>query len=216
MDFVSLTGEGPLRDLVTGSAVIYPFQYNPVTKIIKYYSRIRVRINFGESPVQLNKPRSKEEMSLLSNSGINFNNAANWLNPKYKNAFKDRVVANSVLASGDWYKIEIKDNNAAGSEGIYKVSKSFLESGGISLAGVDPRTIKIYGNGGDLLGDRISIPRPNDLIENAIYIEGENDGVFDNNDYILFYGRSVNNWSYDSTNSTFNHSVNYYTRSNYY
>lgn len=215
-NFVSLTGEGPLRDLVTGNVVIYPFQYNPVTKNIKYYSRIRVRVSFGESPVMLNRPRSKEENSLLSNSAINFNIASNWLNPKFRNAFKDRFVQNSVLASGDWYKIEIKDNNDGNSEGIYKITKSFLDGAGINLSGIDPRTIKIYGNGGDLLGERMAIPRPEDLTENAVYIEGENDGVFNNDDYILLYGRSINNWSYDSINNTFNHMVNYYSRSNYY
>ncbi len=214
--FVSLTGEGPLRDLVTGNVVIYPFQYNPVTKNIKYYSRIRIRVSFGESPVMLNRPRSREENSLLSNSGINFNIGSNWLNPKFRNAFKNRLVQNSVLASGDWYKIEIKDNNEGNSEGIYKISKSFLDGAGINLTGIDPRTIKMYGNGGDLLGERMAMPRPNDLMENAVYIEGENDGVFNNEDYILFYGRSINNWSYDSVANTYNHLVNYYSRSNYY
>ncbi len=214
--FVSLSGIGPLRDAVNGNVVIYPFQYNAAAKTLKSYTRIRIRINFGDSPVPLNRPRTKEEISLLSNSGINFNTAINWLNPKYKNDFKNRLIITSALNSGDWYKIEIKDNNAAGSEGIYRINKSFLESAGINLSGVDPRTIKIFGNGGDLLGERISVPRPFDLVENAVYIEGENDGVFDNNDFILFYGKSVNNWKYDTTSRTFNHSVNYYTRSYYY
>ena len=61
--FVSLNGVGPLRDAVTGNVVIYPFQYNPVTKSIRYYSRIRVRITFGESPVMLSRPRSREEVT---------------------------------------------------------------------------------------------------------------------------------------------------------
>jgi len=215
-NFVSLNSVGPLRDAVTGNVVIYPFQYNPVTKTVKYYSRIKVRITFGESPVQLNRPRSKEEVSLLSGSGINYSSAAGWVNPKYRSAFKERLVTNSVLSNGDWYKIEIKDNNEGNSEGIYRISKSFLDGAGINLSGIDPRTIKIYGNGGDLLDERLTEGRPQDLEENAIYIEGENDGVFNNEDYILFYGRSINNWKYDSVNNTFTHMVNYYSRSNYY
>lgn len=214
--FVSLEGVGPLRDAVTGNVVIYPFQYNPVTKSVRYYSRIRVRVTFGESPVSLNRPRSKEEIALLSNSGINFNNAASWMNPKLRNAFKDRLVTSSVLATGDWYKLEIKDNGDGTSEGIYKITKSFLEGAGINLSGIDPRTIKIYGNGGNLLPERMAASRPEDLVENAIYIEGENDGVFNNDDYILFYGKSINPWVYDSVNSTYNHVLNYYSRANYY
>ncbi len=214
--FVSLANQGPLRDLVTGNVVVYPFQFNPVTKTVKFYTRIRIRVNFGETPVQLSRPRSKEEISLLSGSGINFNTSINWVNPKYKDAFKNRLLINSVLSTGDWYKIEIKDNNAGNSEGIYKITRPFLTNAGINLSGIDPRTIKIYGNGGELLGEIMNLSRPNDLVENAVYIEGENDGVFDNNDFILFYGRSVNNWSYDTLSNTFNHMVNYYTRSNYY
>lgn len=214
--FVSLTSVGPLRDAVTGNVVIYPFQFNPVTRSVKFYSRIRIRVTFGESPVPLNRPRSKEEVSLLSGSGINYSSAASWVNPKYRSAFKDRLVTNSVLSSGDWYKIEIKDNNEGNSEGIYKITKSFLEGAGINLSGIDPRTIKIYGNGGDLLDERLTEGRPQDLVENAVYIEGENDGVFNNEDYILLYGRSINNWKYDSVNNTYNHMVNYYSRSNYY
>lgn len=214
--FVSLTSVGPLRDAVTGNVVIYPFQFNPVTRSVKFYSRIRIRVTFGESPVPLNRPRSKEEVSLLSGSGINYSTAASWVNPKYRSAYKDRLVTNSVLSSGDWYKIEIKDNNEGNSEGIYKITKSFLEGAGINLSGIDPRTIKIYGNGGDLLDERLTEGRPQDLVENAVYIEGENDGVFNNEDYILLYGRSINNWKYDSVNNTYNHMVNYYSRSNYY
>ena len=214
--FVSLNGVGPLRDAVTGNVVIYPFQYNPVTKSIRYYSRIRVRITFGESPVMLSRPRSREEVELLTNSGINFSNAASWMNPKLRNAVKDRLVTNSVLASGDWYKLEIKDNGDGNSEGIYKITKSILDGAGINLNGIDPRTIKIYGNGGELLPERMTFTRPEDLIENAIYIEGENDGVFNNDDYVLFYGKSINPWIYDSVNNTYNHVLNYYSRSNYY
>lgn len=211
-----LVNIGPLRDALVGNLLLYPFQYNPVTKNLRYYSRIKVRITFGESPVQLNRPRNRQEINLLRGSAINFDAAANWMNPALRNSVKNRMVINSVLNSGDWYKIEIKDNNDGNSEGIYKITKSFLDNAGINVNGLDPRTIKIYGNSGELLGETMNLPRPEDLVENAIYIEGENDGVFNNDDYILFYGKSVNPWHYDSTSNSFYHTVNYYSRSNYY
>ena len=212
----SLINIGPLRDALRGNLVIYPFQYNPVSKNLRYYSRIKVRITFGDSPVPLNKPRNRQEVNLLSGSGINYNTAANWMNPALRNIVKNRIVTNSALNAGDWYKLEIKDNNDGTSEGIYKITKSFLDNAGINLNGVDPRTIKIYGNSGALLGETLSLPRPEDLVENAVYIEGENDGVFNNDDYILFYAKSINPWNYDSASRSFYHTVNYYSRSNYY
>ena len=48
-------------------------------------------------------------------------------------------AAHSVLAEGDIYKIAIAK------DGVYKIDRSFLEELGISLSGLDPNTINIYG-----------------------------------------------------------------------
>jgi len=205
-----------VRDLTAGSVRIYPFQYNPVTGALKQYTRIRVRITFGQAPIKLNKPRSKAETELLNGIGINSDIGMSWMSPKVLNSNRDVTITNSVLSSGDWYKIEIKDNESGGSEGIYKLTKSFLEGSGMSLSGVDPRTIKIYGNGGNYLPEDLLSPRPQDLQELAVYAEGENDGTFDANDYILFYGRSINSWKYNTASNVYDHYVNFYSASNYY
>ena len=39
---------------------------------------------------------------------------------------------------------------------------------------------------------------PNDLEENAIQFIGEQDGVFNDSDYILFYAEGVDNWNEES------------------
>ncbi len=216
-EIASLTGIEPVRDITAGNLIINPTQYNPVTRTLKIYTRVRVRINFGEAPVQLNRPRSREEISLLSGSALNSAVAMNWVDPKYRNSFRDRILENSPMATGDWYKIEIKDNGENGSsEGMYKISKAFLEGAGINLTNVDPRTVKMYGNGGELLPDSVSSPRPSNLDEIAIYFEGEADGQFNNEDFILFYNKAINNWKYSAGSRTYNHYVNYHTRSNYY
>jgi Peptidase family C25 len=58
---------------------------------------------------------------------------------------------------------------------------------------------------------RNSEPYPFDLEENAVYFPGDQDGVFDDGDTILFYGEGVDNWSKDS--ETFN---NLYADKSYY
>ena len=88
-------------------------------------------------------------------------------------------TSNSVLATGNWHRFYVEKS------GVYKVSKSFLQSIGFNV-NVDPRNIKIYGNGGRMLPLENTLPYPNDLEENAIQFVGEDDGVFDNSDYILF------------------------------
>jgi hypothetical protein len=39
---------------------------------------------------------------------------------------------------------------------------------------------------------------PSDLTENAIQLIGENDGIFDNEDYILFYAEGIDTYNVES------------------
>ena len=115
-------------------------------------------------------------------------------------------LTNSVLASGDWYRFYIEKS------GVYKLSSSFLQKLGINLSSIDPRNIKIYGNGGRMAPLNNSIEYPSDNEENAIQVIGEEDGNFGTNDYILFYAEGFDNWS--DENST--HLNLYDTKSYYY
>ncbi|MEE1896720.1 type IX secretion system sortase PorU [Flavobacterium rakeshii] len=120
--------------------------------------------------------------------------------------FKDtQVVTNSVLSSGEWHRFYVERS------GVYKISKSFLQQLGVNV-NVDPRRIKIYGNGGRMLPLRNDIPYPDDLAENAITFIGEEDGDFGNSDYILFYAEGVDNWNAESQT----HSNLFADRSYYY
>ncbi len=115
------------------------------------------------------------------------------------------ALSNSVLRSGDWYRFYVEKS------GVYKISKDFLRSLGMNV-NADPRNLKIYGNGGRMLPLANSIPYPMDLAENAIQVIGESDGVFNDNDYIIFYAEGVDNWNTESQT----HSNLYADRSYYY
>jgi len=128
-------------------------------------------------------------------------------NKKKKNVY----TQNSVLASGKWFKI------AVSGDGIYKLTYNDLKNLGMDISSIDPRNIRIYGNGGGMLPEDNFISRHDDLVENAIYVSGESDGVFDNSDFILFYGESPVKWSYNSTDKIkYHHQTNYYSNSTYY
>ena len=121
-----------------------------------------------------------------------------------RNAFSVSAVSNSVLATGNWYKFYIEKS------GVYRISKSFLQSLGLNV-NVDPRTIKLYGNGGRMLPLLNDTPYPMDLEENAIQFIGEEDGVFDASDYILFYAEGVDTWNEESLTH-----VNQFSDKSYY
>ena len=119
---------------------------------------------------------------------------------------------NSVLATGDFYKLAI--TNAKG--GIYKIDRNFLAQLGINVQEINPKNIRIYGNGGGMLPQANSTNRANDLLENAIFVSGENDGKFDNNDYILFYAEGCDKLVMDKENKFIAHEKNLYDQNNYY
>ena len=128
----------------------------------------------------------------------------NNLSNRSQNQNVVQAVSNSVLATGNWHRFYVEKS------GVYKVSKAFLQSLGFNV-NVDPRNIKIYGNGGRMLPLNNSIPYPDDLEENAIQFFGEDDGVFDTSDYILFYAEGIDTWSAESLTS-----VNLFADKSYY
>lgn len=113
-------------------------------------------------------------------------------------------ISSSVLKTGVWKKFYVTKS------GVYKISKAFLLGLGFNV-NVNPKTIKIYGNGGRMIPLVNSVPYPTDLEENAIMFAGEEDGVFNDNDYILFYAEGVDNWNQDS--ETY---MNLYSDKSYY
>ncbi|WP_118950838.1 type IX secretion system sortase PorU [Taibaiella helva] len=122
---------------------------------------------------------------------------------------KPTDVPHSVLASGTWYKIAVP------SRGIYKIDYNFLQSMGINPAGIDPANIRVYGNGGTVLPEKVTNDQPEDLIENAILVQSSGSS-FAPGDYVLFYANGPTLWSKDSVNQSFNHTSNYYENQSYY
>lgn len=126
------------------------------------------------------------------------------------NLIQQLQAQSSVLNAGNWYKINTS------SEGIYKITYSDLQNYGINPAAIDPRNIQLFGNGGGMLPQANNAPKTNDLQEVAIKVIGENDGIFNPADYILFYGQSANKWFYDNQNQSYQHQKNLYSDFAYY
>ncbi len=203
-DFVSFGEFGYVKNLPIQKIKISPIQFNASTGEIKLLKRIVIQINFTS-------PKGSTEIvknDFLKGGLLNFNVARNW--GKSTKRVLSKMNSHSSLASGTWYKFNVS------AEGIYKIDKTKLADYGIDAATVDPRTIKIYNNGGYMLSPTVEKPRPQDIVENAIIVSGQSDGKFDDNDYILFYARGVNFWEYSADSSKIARNRNYYSNKNYY
>ena len=113
-------------------------------------------------------------------------------------------ASNSVLSTGDWYKVGINET------GIQRLTYSDLSSLGLDIDHVNPRNLRVYHNGGGVLNELNAEPRFDDLVEIPIYVEGESDGKFDRDDYVLFYARGPVTWWYSNENRAYVHHPNAY------
>ncbi|MEC7659029.1 MAG: C25 family cysteine peptidase, partial [Bacteroidota bacterium] len=84
--------------------------------------------------------------------------------------------------------------------GIYKITGKFLSDLGMSISNVDPKTLKIYGKGGQMIS--LINSETNDFnygfSENPLQLVGMDDGVIGEEDYILFYAYGSDEWNSDS------------------
>jgi hypothetical protein len=202
---VTFGESGLVRDLLVQTIRIFPVEFDPLTNTIKLYTKILFRINYS-SQQQISSEAADE---FIAEAVLNYQTAKNWKIESRKNSL-DKIQTNSVLSSGKWVRFEAPE------EGIYRITRSMLPSFGIDPNTVDPRTIKIYNNGGKMLPEKVVPPRPVDLIENTILIVGEDDGKFDENDYILFYGRGNHFWDYDTSAKKISRYFHLYSNENYY
>jgi hypothetical protein len=181
--FPSLVAEigdsGYLRDQRYVQVLVNPVQYNPVTGELKHHHYIKLQVSFSHPQGRLSLAPSRAESpafeTVLKNSILNYETAKPWrssppLKVQATSAPLDYLTAPS-------YKISVAQ------DGIYQLTYSDLQTAGLPVDSLDPRTFQLYNMGSEV----------------AIYVEGEGDKSFDSGDYILFYGQKMNT-KYTNTN----------------
>lgn len=126
-------------------------------------------------------------------------------------SYGQRVYSpSSVLATGNWYKI------AVDKPGIYKVDLPFLAALGINISGLSSSSIRLFGNGGQMLPENNAASRMDDLFENAIMVVDGGDGILNGNDYFLFFAIGPDAWIPDSVSTGFKHQKNLFAEQSFY
>ncbi|MFY0683692.1 MAG: type IX secretion system sortase PorU [Balneola sp.] len=115
---------------------------------------------------------------------------------------RKNILLSSPLATGNWYKIPITENN------IYQLDYSYLEDIGIDVENIDPKKIQLWGANGFQLPELNSTSRPT-FSQSPILVEGESDDSFDSNDRVLFYGNSPHQVTRDQDD--FSHNLHPYS-----
>ena len=171
-ELARITSSGMMRDQRFVRLQVYPFQYNPVTGELRLYERVRVEVSFsypeGGASVSGSGEMGGAFEPVLSNTILNYESARGW---RESSRGAGLLEAGELGSCEDCFKISI------GEGGIYELRYSELKGAGVPVdPPTDPHNFHMYNRGEEI----------------AIYVEGEEDGEFEEGEYILFYGEGVN------------------------
>jgi len=209
-ELVRVDPPAQFRQQTIARVQVMPVQYNPAQKRLRVYHDLQIVVRFvnGKQSVSTAAiaPASQVEEEFYRGLLINYEQA------KAFRASRPQPLLRKAhpQIEGPLYKFSLRQ------EGIYKLDGKTLGSAGVDLTNVKPNTIHLYNNGGRELPRRLNAPRPQGLIENAIYVSDGGDGRFDNDDYILFYGRGVEGFAVDSTTGAASRYMNHFGHDNFY
>ncbi len=135
-------------------------------------NRVKIKVKYHKAPKIVERKDYFDdiyEWTLLNGKKAKF----------YKVANEELKIKESFFKSSlHWVKIKID------STGIYKISGRDLKKIGLALPPIDPKTLKVYHIGKFITNSFY----PDTMIELPIYVKGEEDGKFDEEDFLLFYG----------------------------
>jgi hypothetical protein len=101
-------------------------------------------------------------------------------------------------------------------DGVYRIDRNWMVAAGLNPDTLDPRRIRLWGNGGELLPMENDQDRPLGVEPTAILFQGEEDGVWNAEDALLFFGQGPNSWIPGSAERNWKHERHAYSDSAWY
>lgn len=207
LEIVALNSPSFLRNQRIVELEIFPAQYNSARKSVRYYSQITVEVNFSGGREGTFKGGKDLFEKIYQNVLLNYDASKGWRKTAEERGFLKPGVVYPFDLSDNWYKVIVREN------GIYKIDRTTLIQAGVPVSSLDPRTLRMFSGGGKVLPLDNSNPFL-ELREMAIFVSGEDDGSFDSEDFILFFGWSTNDWDFDSGGEVTGFYTNPFTNDN--
>jgi len=170
-----ISQDGFLRQQRVAGVSVFPVQYNPGNKEITVFESLLVTVKFtGSSLIQnaIQKPDSQIYERILSAQLINYDSARNWRtssNLESTSLSANQITYERSQTPNPGWRVKVRG------EGIYELSYGELQTAGLEVDSLDPRSFQMF-----YLGSEI-----------AIQVIGEQDGSFDQEDIIRFYGQEI-------------------------
>lgn len=151
---------GSLRGVEAHALHLYPYEYDATQRTLRSYTRLRVEVLFVGG-------RSSKNAA-LPHSNVSY---APFLNSEEAPLFLSQPPAAKTQAetwydpTRDWVKIQVNE------DGIHRIDRAWLARFA-DMESIDPQTLRLF-----YLGQ-----------EQALHVQGGEDGHFDEGDYLLFHG----------------------------
>lgn len=210
------------KEIVKSNITITNETYEPLTNSdLEFIKRIKASNNSGIAKSISNSGKDHivkyqipafvlDPFSLQWKKRKSFNYSIKSVTKSNSQTQSFRSGTTSPMNEGDWYKIGVTTT------GIQKLSKSFFAANNINISGKNPKNIRVFGYPQGMLPEDINSSTPSSLSEISSYFEGESDNVFNDNDYLLFFGQGADSWDYNATNQTYQHKKHLYSDTAYY
>ncbi len=173
--FVEVAGYTWIRDYYVAAIKVNPYRYSFSKRTLTILDSCLIKINFKNVTANflINSSSDSFYDEMLKDVIINFDQAKNF------KAFRNDL--NSIDSTGNWidYSKEYL-KLAIPADNIYRISYNNLLSYGINPDLINPKTFKLFIRGR----------------EQPIYVEGEEDNAFNQNDFIEFYAER--NYTYQN------------------
>jgi hypothetical protein len=168
--------------------LFYPVSFNPATGELKQYHKIRLRVDYETGTLAKTDTLSSEPWMLAAAdssahhlSGISSLAAAFGAAPMMVNPISPVLSSLGMILNAMWappdsggqaavYKVFVDQ------EGIYRLTKDYLDTNGVDTEAIDLSALRIYNQGREIAID--------------VYDQNSDD-YFDGSDYIEFYGQPV-------------------------
>lgn len=174
---------------------------------LEVYDRVVVDVHFSEAAAQKGVFLQKGlEESFYRDLIINYQQAQAWRQNKRSMAAKP-LLQNT---GGTAFRVVVHE------EGLYRISGADLVAAGLASAGVESARLRLLYGGGKMLSENVEVSAPVELNELALVVEDGGDGRLDEQDFVLFYGESVQRWEYDTDEDRYDFRRNIYTDDNVY
>ena len=179
-EVAQVANDGVMRQQRVVSIATYPVQYNPQTMELTIYESLQVEVTFeaGMTIQSQAEPSQESEAfeNLLSQELLNYETARQWRQaetamPSIQLEAEAGEIGPTALPYAPpepGWRVKVRK------DGLYKLTYTEMADAGLPVTTLAPSTLKLYNLGNEV----------------AIQVNLGSDAIFNDGDYLLFYGQA--------------------------